>query len=98
MPTKSKAVRKLDRVPGMVALKECVRATTAPKAPSLNPWVVQLRGTPDYVAFLDELAAVSGAVTRNRAVEDAVALYARKFGLTPPRRTRPAGRPRNDQK
>ena len=60
--------------------------------PSRNPFLVPpLAGTPEYGAWLDELRARSGAASRSRLVEQALAELGRKHGLEPPRRVNPVG-------
>ena len=56
-----------------------------------HPQLVQLRGTPEYAAFLDALARRARCRDRAELAERAFAHLARAHGLEPPRRCNPVG-------
>jgi hypothetical protein len=59
--------------------------------PAQNAFVLQVRGTPEYDAFLDRLAKATGEPDRSKLAERALAELAHQVGLRTPPRVTPAG-------
>jgi hypothetical protein len=59
--------------------------------PATAPVIVNFRGTEEYRAFLEVLAAKVGASNLCELLDIAVAMMAAKYGMVMPPRTRPVG-------